>query len=325
MRAVTLNAENRLHVIEVSDPEPGRSGVVVRVAAAGICGSDLHMVQAGILPQGAILGHETAGIVEEVGPDVAGVAPGDPVAIYPLEPCGTCETCAAGASGRCPTAIATTIGLGLRPGGFAELIGAAPSMLRPLPAGLPIEHGALVEPVAVALRGFKRSRFEPGMTVGVVGCGPIGLCAVLVAKALGAAHVWASDTNAFRAELAGRAGADDTGAGTREADLVVECAGARGTLTAATGAARPGGQVLLLAVNMQPDEVYPFSWVVKELEVVASLAHTFDEFDEAARLIASGTIDPAPVITRRVGLDETDEAFFGLLAGAAEGKVLVTP
>lgn len=325
MRALTLTEGRRLEVRDVPDPEAAPGQVVVRVAACGICGSDLHMVEAGLLEPGTILGHEASGTIAEVGDGVEHVRAGDPVAIYPFEPCGSCDACASGATARCRIALGTTIGLGLRPGGFAERVTVSASMLRPLPTALPVELGALAEPLAVALHGLRRSRIGHGVTVGVVGCGPIGLCAILAAKAMGAGRVWASDPNAFRADLALRAGADEAGATVREADVVVECAGARGTLDTAVGAARGGGQVVLLAVNVKGDEVYPFSWVVKEVDVVPGFGYTRDEYDEAARLIASGSVDVAPIVTRRVGLDDADEAFFALLGGAPEGKVLVVP
>lgn len=219
----------------------------------------------------------------------------------------------------------TTIGLGFRPGAFAELIEVGPGMLHKLPPSLPVELGAVAEPLAVALHGYRRSRFEPGMTVGVIGCGPIGLSAVLLAKALGAGAVWASDRNAFRAELAGHLGADQTGPSPRDADLVVECAGAQGTIDLAVSSARGGGQVVILAVNIKGDTVYPFTWVTKEVDLVPCLGYTKDEYDEAAEMIATGRVDVAPMITRRASFEEADEAFFALLDGAAEGKVLLTP
>lgn len=324
MRALVVNGNHRFDVAELADPEPGRGEVVVRVEACGICGSDLHLMEARAVPVGVVLGHEAAGTVEAVGEGVASVSPGDHVAVNPLDPCGDCGPCRAGATERCIHTAMRCLGLGFRPGAYAELVSVSEQQCVPVPS-VDGSLAAVAEPLAVALHGLRRSRFEPGMTVGVVGCGPIGLCAVLAAKASGAGRVWACDTNDFRASLATAVGADASGRSPEDADLVVECAGARGTVDLAVSAVRGGGQVVVLAVNVKGDTVYPFTWVTKEAEIVASLAYTNAEYEEAARWVGSGRVDVAPIVTRRVPLEGADDAFFALLGGASEGKVLVTP
>jgi (R,R)-butanediol dehydrogenase/meso-butanediol dehydrogenase/diacetyl reductase len=272
-----------------------------------------------------VLGHEASGVVEAVGSGVVGLAPGDHVAIQPFDPCGTCGPCASGASQRCVNNALTTIGLGFRQGAYADLIALSPQMCVKVPEDAPLDLVALAEPLAVAYHGIERSNLAGGMTVGVIGCGPIGLSAVALARTFGAGSVWAADPNPFRRELAARMGADDVAAGPQDADLVFECAGAKGTVDLAVGAVRGGGQLILLAVNIKGDSVYPFTWVTKEAQIVACLGYTVDEYRECARLIADGEVDVAPMVTRRVSLEQTDEAFFALLDGASEGKVLVMP
>ncbi|MEX2393451.1 MAG: zinc-binding dehydrogenase, partial [Actinomycetota bacterium] len=254
-----------------------------------------------------------------------GFSTGDHVAIQPFDPCGTCVACASGASQRCMNNALTTIGLGFRPGAYAELVTLTPQMLVKIPDEVPLDLVAIAEPLAVALHGFTRSSFEPGMTVGVVGCGPIGLSAVLCAKALGASYIWAADPNVFRASLASQLGANDAGPRTREADVVIECAGAKGTIDLAVSSARPGGEAVVLAVNIQGDFVYPFTWVTREVTITPCLGYTIATYAEAADWISTGRVDVAPMVTKRVDLEGADEAFFALLDGAAEGKVLVTP
>jgi threonine dehydrogenase-like Zn-dependent dehydrogenase len=325
LRALTVTLESRFTVSEVPDPDCGPGDVVVRVAACGICGSDLHMLEAKLIPSGAIMGHEASGVVEQVGSEITGFAAGDHVAIQPFDPCGTCGPCTSGASQRCVNNARTTLGLGFRPGAYAERVAVSEQMLVRLPADVPLDLASIAEPLAVALHGFRRSKFEAGMSVGVIGCGPIGLCAIACAKELGAGRVWASDPNSFRADLATAMGADDAGSSPKDADVVFECAGAKGTVDLAVTAAVPGGQVVILAVNVSKDEVYPLVWVTKEVTIVPCLAYTVAEYTEAAGWIASGAVDVAPMVTRRIGLDDVDEAFFSLLAGAPEGKVLITP
>ncbi len=325
MRAVVANEQSRFEVRDLEDPRPGPGNILVRVAACGICGSDLHMMEAKIVPAGAIMGHEAAGVVEHVGDGVADLAPGDHVAIHPFDPCLQCEQCLSGATQRCVNNALTTIGLGFRPGAYAELIELSAPMGVKVPEDVDLGEVSLAEPLAVALHGFRRSDFEAGMSVGVIGCGPIGLSAVLCAKALGASRVWASDVNEFRTNLARDVGADEAGRHAKDADIVFDCAGAQGTVDLAVGSTHQGGQAVILAVNIKGDSVFPFTWVTREVEIVPCLGYTLEEYRECAGLISSGRIDVKPMITRRVSLADTDEAFFGLLTGAPEGKVLVTP
>jgi threonine dehydrogenase-like Zn-dependent dehydrogenase len=325
VRAPTVTQDSRFAVSEVPDPDLSNDAVLVRVAACGICGSDLHMMEAKIVPSGAVMGHEAAGVVEAVGSSVTSFGAGDHVAIQPFDPCGTCEPCLGGTSQRCVNNALTTLGLGFRPGAYAELVAVSTQMLVKVPGEVSLDEVALAEPLAVALHGFERSRFEAGMSVGVIGCGPIGLCAVLCAKALGASHVWASDPNEFRLELARTLGADEATRHPGSADMVVECAGAAGTIDLAVSATHPGGEAVILAVNMKGDSVFPVTWVIREVTITPCIAYTVAEYAKAAEWIATGRVDVAPMITRRVGLDDANEAFFSLLDGAAEGKVLITP
>jgi threonine dehydrogenase-like Zn-dependent dehydrogenase len=137
--------------------------------------------------------------------------------------------------------------------------------------------------------------------------------------------VWAADVNEYRAELAATVGADEAGRTPKDADIVVECAGAKGTVDLAVASATAGGQVVLLAVNVKGDTVWPFVWVTKEVDIVPCLGYTLEEYREAVGWIATGRVDVAPLITKRIGLDGTDEAFTALLDGAPEAKVLVVP
>jgi threonine dehydrogenase-like Zn-dependent dehydrogenase len=325
MRALTVTAEHRLAVSDVPDPDVGHGKVVVRVSACGICGSDLHLLQSRVMPPGVVMGHEAAGVVDSIGDGVEGLAAGDRVAINPFDACGACPACRAGAEQRCVNNVFTTLGLGTRPGAYAERVEISAQMAVPVGGDVALDLICIAEPLAVALHGFNRSGFEAGMTVGVIGCGPIGLSAVMAAQALGASSVWASDVNDFRAELADRVGANESGTKTHEADVVFDCAGARKTVDLAVSSARGGGRVVILAVNMSADEVYPLSWVTREIDIVPCLGYTRAEYARCAQWIASGEIDVAPIVTGRVSLEDADEAFFSLLDGAPQGKVLVTP
>jgi (R,R)-butanediol dehydrogenase / meso-butanediol dehydrogenase / diacetyl reductase len=325
VRAVTVTESFRLAPADVPDPQIDDEGVLVRVAACGVCGSDLHLLETRLLRVGAILGHEASGVVERVGSSVRDVAVGDHVAVQPFDPCHTCPACVSGDSQRCASNVMTTLGLGFRAGAYAELVAVSRQMVVKVPEALPLDVAAVSEPLAVAFHGYRRSDFRAGMTVGVIGCGPIGLSAVALGRSLGAGHVWASDPNAFRQELAASLGADDVGAKPLDADIVFECAGAKGTIDLAVSSVRGGGQVVLLAVNALGDEVWPLVWITKEAVIVPCLGYTVDEYAACAQMIAEGRIDVTPMITRRASFDEADEAIHALMSGAPEGKVLIVP
>ena len=198
MKVVAVGPELNLEVREVPVPEPGEGEVRVLVRACGICGSDLHMLPSGALPEGAVMGHEIAGTVDAVGDGVDGWSEGDPVCVYPFAPLDHLDIAAAMGSG---------IGLGMNDGGYAEALTVPAEMLWRLPEGVDLADGALVEPLAVALHGIDVSGAEPGQPVCVLGCGPIGAMVIVALRGRGYERVVAVEPNPERRALAERLGA----------------------------------------------------------------------------------------------------------------------
>ena len=203
MKAAVFHELHKPLVIEsVADPRPAGAEILIRVGRCGICGSDLHMTEepAFGIRSGAVLGHEFAGEIVELGKEVTGFKVGDHVAVAPLRGCGHCSSCLAGEPAWCQTMM-------LQGGGYAEFALAADRQCRKLPLTTSLEDGALVEPLAVALHGVALSGLAAGARVLVMGAGPIGLGVAFWARRRGAAKVAVLDLTTLQSELAQTMGA----------------------------------------------------------------------------------------------------------------------
>ena len=327
MRAVRLSGPRQLDLLELPDPEPADGEVVLRVAAAGICGSDLSCYKTGVF-SGSVLGHEFSGVLERTGGGVEGYGTGDPVLVDPKLPCGVCVDCRSGAAYRCSQALTLGPG-GARDGGFAEFVSVPAFCLSPLPDGLPLADACLTEPLAVAIHGIERAGgVRTGEDAIVVGLGPIGLLVVAALRARGAGTITGVDPVEVRRGLAAELGADRVFARIEDAPqgapLVVECSGKPDLLMPVTHLAAAGGRVALLGVPIAEASVTAMIWVVREVSVIGAIASSPDDFRASAVLLAR---EPgiARIITRRVALDGLSQAFEDLVSAPADGKVVVEP
>jgi len=299
----------------------------LRVAAAGICGSDLSCYKTGVF-SGSVLGHEFSGVVDRAADGVEAFKTGDPVLVDPKVSCGVCDDCRSGAQYRCTQALTLGPG-GARDGAFAERVVVPAHCLYPLPPSLRVEDGCLTEPLAVAIHGLERAGgVAPGEEVVVVGLGPIGLLTVAAARARGAGKITGVDPVEVRRGLATQLGAarvverlEDL---PQTATLVVECSGKADLLQQVTNTARAGGRVVLLGVPIAEASVTAMIWVVREVTVIGAIASSPADFVASAELLAR---EPgiASIITRRVSLDELPAAFEQLVTAPADGKVVVEP
>lgn len=344
MRAVALGAGGRLEVTDRPEPVADPGHVVVAVERCGICGSDLHLRDSGLLPVGAVLGHEFAGPVVAVGDGVTGLAEGQRVAVLPAGRCGRCELCRAGRGNLCPTQATTVLGLGINDGAYAERVRVPAPSCHPLPEAMSPEQGALVEPYAVALRAVGRglagadSQGAPadvaGVGAAVVGGGPIGLMCVAALRRAGVEAVVVAEPRERRAGVARAMGATVVASAGRivhalgrPPDVVFEAAGVPATPPAALEAVRPGGRVVLLGVPApgQTAAMPALLWVVKEVDVVPSIAYTDEEFAAAVDAVAAGAVDPSLLVSGLRALEEADAAFAELAAEDAPVKLMLTP
>jgi len=336
--------EPGLRLEEVAVPEPGPSDVLVRVLAASICGTDLHIRDwdewsAHRIHPPLTLGHEFAGEVVATGRDVRHVEAGDYVSAESHVTCGMCFQCRTGHAHMCEH---TQI-LGVdRDGAFAEYVVVPESVIWLNDRSrLPPEVATLQEPFGNAVFATGEQELT-GRSVAVLGCGPIGLFSIGIARAAGAAGVWASDRTEFRLELARTMGADDAvnvdatedvagwfkerneGHGL---DVVFEMSGAARSITDAFRIARNGGRVILFGIPSRPVEIdVADAMIFKNLSVLALNGRKiFNTWYKTSWMLKSGVVDLRPLITARLdGLDGYAEAFDRLAAGQA-CKIVVFP
>jgi L-iditol 2-dehydrogenase len=332
MRVLRLHGKRdlRLHDEPLPVPKPGEA--LVRVKAVGLCGSDLHwFAEASIggvkLSKPLVLGHEFAGVTED----------GRRVAVDPAVSCGSCRLCLEGHSNLCPSV--RFAGHGKWDGGLREWIAWPERCLIPLPESLTAADGAMLEPLGVALHALDLAHVRPGTSVGVFGCGPIGLLALQVARAAGATPLFATDLahRPHRLEAARSLGAAvfaaDEG---REAlrilestgglgiEAAVEAAGDDEAVDAAVEAARPGGRVVLAGIPAGERTSFVSSTARRKgltLALARRMKHTYPR---TIQLVESGTVDVRSCVSRSLPLEEAKAAFAA--ADAREGlKIIVEP
>lgn len=328
MRAVRLQAVGRIEAVEVPDPIPGPGEVLVRVQAAGICGTDRHLYK-GEFPCAppVTLGHEFAGEVVGTGAGVT-LALGTRITCDPNIACGSCDQCLRGRTNLCIRNVAIGIH---RDGGFAELAVIPAHRALPVP-DLDPQHAAFAEPLACTLHGVDLGAPIPGERVLVLGGGVIGLLAVQLARNAGA-EVTLVTRHPAKRDLALRVGATHTAATEAEAcalvpqgaDLVLECAGVAETVEMAPRLTRSGGRVVILGVMPQGEKVRiePFDLLFREIQLLHSFINPFTQA-RAAAMLTSGAVDVAPLISRVIPLSEAPQTIANP-AAAGEVKVLVVP
>jgi (R,R)-butanediol dehydrogenase/meso-butanediol dehydrogenase/diacetyl reductase len=348
MKAAVYRGPGDIRIEEWPEPVTGPDGIVLQVAACGICGSDLKSYATGrFVRPGQILGHEFAGTVVEVGAAVLGIAIGDRVTALPFVPCGRCRRCRRGEASLCEVAFDKSIANGLA-GALAErlhLPGAVlGSTVFALPDTVPTEIGALIEPLAVGLQAVALSELSDGDVAVVLGLGAIGLSVVQALRMRGIGAVVASDPSARRRETALRIGAgvvvdpisEDlveavrqlTGPGAygspAAADALFDCAGVPEALSAALPALRFGGTAVLLALYGGALEINGTQLVRKALRLKGSFGYG-DSFPEAVRLVGEAAGEVGGLVTERFALEATDEAFQAQLDRDRSVKTLVVP
>lgn len=324
MKCVVLRSPGDMIVED--RPVPARTdaeSILVQVKAVGVCGSDIHAYR-GTQPfqtYPRVLGHELAGIVAE---SKGGMEKGQPVTMEPLIRCGRCYPCRQGRYNCCTDL--RVIGVHTD-GGMCEFIPVPEHLLFSLPKNIPLDQGALCEPMAIACQAIRRSKLTPGLTALVIGAGPIGLVVMQVAKAKGA-KVFISDIDPGRLELADRLGADavinpkeaslerrlQALTGGEGANVVIEAVGSETTIRQAIDVVSAAGRVVLVGLYGGEIALKPISLIRKELDVVGS-RNSSGAFPEAISLMEKGRINLAEMITHRFALEEAPEVFRGIEEG----------
>lgn len=337
MRAlVKRTAGPGLELTEVPEPTIRDDEVLIRVRRAGVCGTDVHIYEwndwaRGRVKPPIVVGHEFAGDVVKVGRLVTDVRIADRVTAEGHIVDGHCLLCRTGNSHVCP--YTKIIGVD-RDGCFADYIGMPATNVWRLDPAISYEVGGIHDPMGNAFHTALTAEI-PGSHILVTGCGPIGLFAVGICKAAGAARVIASDINDTRLALARRMGADDAvhpdqadrvvraatdGLG---ADVVLEMSGVSAAIRQAFALVRVGGRVQMLGIPARPIEVdFATEVIFKGLTIYGVVGRRmYDTWIQMSRFLRSGRFDPTPVITHRLPLEAVDEAMRVITSGEA-GKVV---
>jgi 2-desacetyl-2-hydroxyethyl bacteriochlorophyllide A dehydrogenase len=346
MKAVVLKRPHEVAIEEVDKPailEP--TDVLMRVELTAICGTDLHPFE-GRLPveENVVLGHEFLGTVEEVGSSVKLVSPGDRAVASCVVHCGHCWACRKHQPARCASGriFGLGIGFGGLAGGQAEYVRVpnADLILRTLPdqgAGTDEDILFVGDIMATGYEAVRRA-FTPGDVVAIVGAGPVGLCAAMSARALGAATVVVIDRVPVRLQEAAQLGAvgvnadtDDPATavldltGSRGADVVVDAVGHPSALATACRLARPGGAISVAGAYTEEAIELPFGelWV-KGISITGGIANVVNYMDETLALINSGALRPSRIISHRMPLSKAEEAY-SLFHAREATKIVMDP
>ncbi|MFQ5554107.1 MAG: zinc-binding dehydrogenase [Acidimicrobiia bacterium] len=336
MRALVYGGPGDIHLGEVSDPEPGPGEVVLEVQAAGVCGTDRHIVAGdlGVAP-GRVPGHEIAGRIIETSEGVVGWDLGARVLSYGQVVCGECRCCTEGDEHRCrrPQVMGMT-----RQGGFAERIAVPQQCLVAVPAAVPDGIAAIVpDAIATPFHALVTvGRIRPGETVAVIGAGGLGMQAVILARAEGAGRVVVVDPSPVAREAAIAAGADEaldpateTDPGkalyalTSGATLALECVGKAEAVELGMRALAPGGRLVIVGVGHERPSLPPLiRFVAAETSIHGSFGSTMAEINTVLGRIADGSLDVSQSIGRTVDLARAVEVF---TQPSTPGRTVITP
>ena len=326
MKTIVAHAATDLRVEDQPEPKPGPGEVLVKMDRGGICGSDLHYFNHGgfgtvRLKEPMILGHEVAGTIEALGDGVTELSIGQPVAVSPSRPCGTCVYCQAGQQNHCLNMrfYGSAMPFPHIQGAFREHLVADASQCAPAD-GISAGEAAMAEPLSVVLHAARQAGDMAGKRVLVTGCGPIGLLAVLVARRYGAVEIAATDVMDFTLNAARSFGADTTlnvidapnaiegyAAGKGYFDVLFECSGVESALASAIQALKPGATIVQLGLG--GDMTLPLqAMTAKELTLKGSFRF-HHEFPLAVEMMQRRVIDVSPLITQTFPLENAVEAF----------------
>ncbi len=346
MRAGVYRGAGRVAFEYVPIPEILDGEVLIRVAACGICGTDIKKIQRGFVPPPQIFGHEVAGTVVAVGHGVRRWKPGDRVVSFHHVPCGKCYYCERKLFSQCPAykKVGLTAGFDPNGGGFAEYVRAMPWIvergLLAIPPDLSFEEATFIEPVNTCQKAVQKARVSPGETVAVIGQGPIGLLLMLLCRLTGATAITSDPMPERRVKSLqlGAAAALDPVVGdlVREVRERTEGRGADAVLVAvpnpavvaeALALARPGGRVLLFAQNDPHMQIeFPAAAVgVEEKEILGSYSAAVDLEEESARLVFRRQLPVRELVSHRFPLEQIEQALALAARPAGDSlKVVIT-
>ncbi len=327
MKAAYLTGIERMEVREAPEPQILQGDEVkLRVEAVGVCGSDMHYYRTGRIGDQVVkfpfaVGHEFAGEVVELGPEVTGLKLGQRVAVDPLVACGKCDQCIGGREHTCRSQ--TFLGVpGQADGALMEYIVMPARCCFVVPELMSAEQAVMIEPFSIGLYAQRLAGEVASKTFAILGSGPIGLSVLEALKAAGAERVYMTDIREYRCEFAHKAGADwvgnpqtrDVAGEIRSAeplgvDVAFECAGEQETVDQAVRLVKPGGSIILVGIP-EVDRISFEMNAMRRSEIhIRNVRRQNGCVQPAIDLVASGQVDVASMVTHRFSLDQVQEAF----------------
>jgi len=327
MKAMVLTGIKKMELRNVPDPVIVNPGdVKIKMSVAGICGSDIHYYIRGNIGSQVVkypftVGHEGSGIIDEIGPEVKHLKPGDKVAIDPAMPCFKCDQCLSGRSHTCRNL--KFLGCpGQAEGLFSEYIVMPESSCIKIPDKLALDHGTLSEPLSIGLYSARKSGNVKGMNIGILGFGPIGMSVMLTAKAEGAKSVYVTDKIPERLTLAAKEGAIWTGnplnvdvvseINKREPlglDVVFECCVQQEAVDQAVEIMKPGGKLIVVGIPDLENWLIKVDKTRRYENTILFIRRQVDCVEPVIEMIESGRINTKNMITHRFPLEKIKEAF----------------
>ncbi|BFM15182.1 alcohol dehydrogenase catalytic domain-containing protein [Maricurvus nonylphenolicus] len=339
MKAVVFQGVGQtLTVEERAEDELATNQIKVQVKACGICGSDLHFSETKSAKPGTVFGHEFAGVVSAVGSEVSRWQVGDRVVPLPHSSCGKCTMCLAGENLRCENLQ----NMGFSPaytGAYSQFVVVGENEAIHLPDNVDFNRAAAIEPLAVGYEAIAKARIQMDDAALIIGAGPIGLTLATWLKHFGVTHIAISERNEKRLALASQMGANicinanktdnpveeftrQTG---RAPSIIFEAVGIPGIIQSCINMAEVGTRIVAVGACQTADTFYPVSCSVKKIELIFPFSYSLADYETIITLINQGRIDPEPLISHIVSLDEVPDIFEALRNPKDHIKVLIDP
>lgn len=336
MKAAKYEGKEKLSIVDIPKPTPKDDEVLVKVKYTGICGSDLESYKTGLYPVPVVMGHEIVGVIEEIGESVKKWKIGDRITYNGATSCGKCPSCERGEYNICYDEF-RELGI-FKDGGFAEYVAIPTECLVVVPDSIPDKHGTIFEQLATSIQAIRTSGFEMGDTAVVIGLGTMGQFILQGLKLAGVKTLMVIDRNPNRLEVAKKFSPDVAlkkilipkikGATKRYgADYVFECTGSPAVINSSASLIRKGGSLIQVGVSDVPFVFSYLPFIKNQNRIQGIYAWHQRDFEFAIDLIARKIIDPEPIVTNIIPLDDIVEKGFkeAIKPDTKEIKILVEP
>jgi (R,R)-butanediol dehydrogenase/meso-butanediol dehydrogenase/diacetyl reductase len=338
MKAALYEGKKKIRIVDLPKPTPQKGEALVKVKFAGICGSDLEFYKTGLWPTPCVLGHEITGTIAELGSEIKRWKIGDRVTIAPGLSCGKCYYCQRGYTNLCDGSF-EGIGVG-KNGGFEEFVLVPERCLISLPDTVPFKHGTVFDQIGTGVMALKEANFIAGNSAVILGLGTIGQFMFQCCKIAGASTIVVIEKNRYRLEIAKIFEPDmalsklslskikrANKRGVSGADFIFECSGAPILVNAALDLVRKGGTIVQIGIWDKPLEINLLKYVINQNRIQGVIGCNREDFEFAIDLVARKLINPDPIITKIIPLDDIIEEGFecGIDPETKEIKILVAP